>query len=295
MNSARPCAGATCSSPPAGATPIRGPDYWLGRNGKRPVRSFAAPWDSRPIRNPSLAALSDRAGPDLSPRGGAPAGEPGGPVRNRGDKTDLIVSPLDKLEEPPSLIRCGRRSSRGCQQVDLPEILLEIAARTGFTDAFTHLTERTARVEDLATSVCAVLLAEACNTGPEPSGPPGRPALRRDRLAWVDQNYLRDDTLIAANATLVAAQNRIALAQAWGGGEVASADGLRFVVPVRTVHAGPNPKYFGYRPRRHLVQPALRPCSGLNAITVPGTLRDSLILAGRGLGTANRTATHRRS
>jgi len=26
----------------------------------------------------------------------------------------------------------------------LPEILLEIAARTGFTDAFTHITERTA-------------------------------------------------------------------------------------------------------------------------------------------------------
>ena len=104
---------------------------------------------------------------------------------------------------------------------------------------------RTARVEDLATSVCAVLLAEACNTGPGPLVRRDIPALKRDRLAWVDQNYVREDTLIAANATLVAAQSRIALAQAWGGGEVASADGLRFVVPVRTVHAGPNPKYFG--------------------------------------------------
>ena len=27
--------------------------------------------------------------------------------------------------------------------------------------------------------------------------------------------------------------------------EVASADGIRFVVPVATVHVGPNPKYFG--------------------------------------------------
>ncbi|MGF6873038.1 TnpA family transposase [Paraburkholderia sp. MM5477-R1] len=49
---------------------------------------------------------------------------------------------------------------------------------------------------------------------------------------------------MAANATLVAAQNRIALAREWGGGDVASADGMRFVVPVRTVHAAPNPKYF---------------------------------------------------
>jgi TnpA family transposase len=30
-----------------------------------------------------------------------------------------------------------------------------------------------------------------------------------------------------------------------GGGEVASADGIRFVVPVATVHARPNPKYSG--------------------------------------------------
>ena len=35
------------------------------------------------------------------------------------------------------------------------------------------------------------------------------------------------------------------MARRWGGGDVASADGLRFVVPVRTIHTGPNPKCFG--------------------------------------------------
>lgn len=56
---------------------------------------------------------------------------------------------------------------------------------------------------------------------------------------------MRAETLTAANAVLVAAQNAIPLAHSWGGGEVASADGLRFTVPVRTIPAGPNPKYFG--------------------------------------------------
>jgi TnpA family transposase len=46
---------------------------------------------------------------------------------------------------------------------------------------------------------------------------------------------LRDETITAGNATLVAAQNRIALAHAWGGGEIASADGIRFVVFLTTV------------------------------------------------------------
>lgn len=97
-------------------------------------------------------------------------------------------------------------------------------------------------------------------------------------MAWVNQNYLRDDTLVAANAILVAAQNRVALAHAWGGGEVASADGMRFVVPVRTVHAGPNPKYSGFGRGVTWYNLLSDQCSGLNAITVPGTLRDSLIL-----------------
>jgi len=122
------------------------------------------------------------------------------------------------------------------------------------------------------------LLAEACNTGPEPLIRDDILALRRDRLSWVSQNFMRDDTIIAANAILVAAQNDIALAHAWGGGEVASADGMRFVVPVRSVHAGPNPKYFGFGRGVTWYNLLSDQCSGLNAITVPGTLRDSLIL-----------------
>ena len=60
-------------------------------------------------------------------------------------------------------------------------------------------------------------------------------ALSRSRLSWAKQNYVRADTLTAANAKLVAAQNDIDLVHAWGAGEVASADGLRFVVPIRTI------------------------------------------------------------
>jgi TnpA family transposase len=94
----------------------------------------------------------------------------------------------------------------------------------------------------------------------------------------VKQNFLRAETLTAANAALVAAQNGIKLAQSWGGGEVASADGLRFVVPVRTIHSGPNPRYFGRERGVTWYNLASDQYTGLNAITVPGTLRDSLNL-----------------
>jgi TnpA family transposase len=122
------------------------------------------------------------------------------------------------------------------------------------------------------------LVAEACNIGLEPLVRNDVPALRRSRLSWVTQHFLRSETLTAANACLVAAQNRIPVVQTWGGGEVASADGVRFVVPVRTLHAGPNPKYFGYEHGVTYYNLMSNQFTGLNAIVVPGTLRDSLFL-----------------
>ena len=124
-------------------------------------------------------------------------------------KDELIVSPLDKVEEPAALVALRTAIAGRLPRVDLPEILLEIAARTDFAVAFTHVSERAARVTDLGVSVCAVLLAEACNTGLEPLVRHETQSLRRDRLSWVSQNYLRDETLRAANARLVAAQTGI--------------------------------------------------------------------------------------
>jgi TnpA family transposase len=193
-------------------------------------------------------------------------------------KEELILSTLDKLDEPATLIALRKKVKERMPLVDLPEIILEIAARTEFTGAFTHVAESKARASELTTSLCAVLLAQACNTGFEPFTSQEIASLRRDRLVWVDQNYMRDETLVNANARLVSAQNKIALARVWGGGDVASADGMRFVVPVRTVHAAPNPHYFAMGRGITWYDLLSNQRTGLNAITVPGTLRDSLIL-----------------
>ena len=186
-------------------------------------------------------------------------------------KNELILSPLEKMEEPQSLMALRKAVADRLPRVDLPEILLEIAARAKFSESFTHITERMNRADGLTTSLCAVLLAEACNTGIEPLVCDDNHQLKRDRLSWVDQNYIRDETLMNANNQLVTEQNHIPLAQLWGGGEVASADGMRFVVPVRTVHAGPNPKYFGIGRGVTWYNLISDQFSGLNAITVPGT------------------------
>ena len=190
----------------------------------------------------------------------------------------LTLTGLDKLEEPPSLLKLRDAVLRRLPRVDLPELLLEIHARTGFAHAFTHISEGDARVADLPISLCAVLLAEACNIGLEPVVRSDIPALTRSRLSWVQQNYIRAETLTRANAHLVDTQATIPLAQAWGGGEVASADGLRFVVPVRTINAGPNRKYFNAERGVTYYNFTSDQFTGFHAIVIPGTLRDSMYI-----------------
>ena len=128
----------------------------------------------------------------------------------------LVVSNLDKLDEPPSLIALREQVAARLPRVDLPEVLLEVNTWTGFAEEFTHLSESNARAVDLTISVCAALIAEACNIGLAPLVRTDHPALTRDRLGWVLQNYIRADTLTAANARLVDYQTTLPLAQRWG-------------------------------------------------------------------------------
>ena len=61
-------------------------------------------------------------------------------IEEVGGDPDLVLSPLDKLEEPESLVALRAVEAR-MPRVDLPELVLEIQARTGFADAFCHASE----------------------------------------------------------------------------------------------------------------------------------------------------------
>ncbi len=190
----------------------------------------------------------------------------------------LKLSPLEKIDEPPSLLRLRELISARLPRIELPELILEVAERTRFTEALTHLSEKSARAEDIGISLCAVLMAEACNTGLEPLIQPDVRALTRDRLSWAAQHYIRDETITRANAMLVKAYNELPIINTWGDGTMAAADGMRFVVPVKSLHAGPNPKYFGQKKGVTWYNLLSDQLSGLNDLPVPGTLKDSLSL-----------------
>ena len=224
-----------------------------------------------------LASRLDRAWRQVAAR---LPDNPAARIERKGSRDELVLSPLDRIERPRSLVALQAGIAARMPRVDLPDVMLEIAARTGFADAFTHASERHARVEAFPLSLCGALIARACNIGFEPVIRADQPALSRTRLSWVCQNFFRPETIAAANARIVAAQNALPIAHVWGSGEVASADGIRFVAPGNAIHAGPNPRYFGAGRGITYYNLVSDQFTGLNAVVVPGTLRDSLLLLG---------------
>ncbi|HYR63479.1 MAG TPA: transposase, partial [Actinomycetota bacterium] len=188
------------------------------------------------------------------------------------------ASALAAIPDPPSLVDLRDRTEAMMPSVDIGELILEVMSwQPRFLQAFTAVSGGESRLEDLHISIAAVLTAQALNIGYGPVISPGVAALTRDRISHVDQSYVRADTLAPANAPLIEAQADIALARDhWGGGLVAAVDGIRFVVPVRSIDTRPNPKYFGRRRGATWLNLINDRGAGLAGMVVSGTARNSL-------------------
>ena len=197
-------------------------------------------------------------------------------VDDESGRARLMVSPLEALDVPESLTDLRDLVAAMLPRVDLPELLLEVHAWTGFLDEYQGVSGGAKRMRELALSVAAVLVAQACNVGLTPVVAEGHPALTRDRLGHVATNYLRAETHAAANSRLIAAQAGVPIAQSWGGGLLASVDGLRFVVPVQSITTAPNSKYFGRGRGLTWFNAVNDQVAGIGAIVISGTERDSL-------------------
>ena len=62
------------------------------------------------------------------------------------------------------------------------------------------------------------------------------------------------------------------------GTSPSTVDGMRFRVPVRSIHTGPNPRYFARGRGVTWLNYMTDQFAGLHAIVIPGTLRDSLMI-----------------
>jgi hypothetical protein len=189
----------------------------------------------------------------------------------------LHIERLEAIDEPASLIELRRDVNALLPRVDLPEVILEVMSwEPRFVAAFAAASGGQTRLADLHVTIAACLTAHSLNIGYSPIVKKGVPALERDRISHVNQNYLGTETYEPANGWLISAQTGIALAQAWGGGLVAGIDGMRFIVPIPSIYARPNRKYFGSKRGVTWLNMVNDQGSGLAAKVVSGTPGESL-------------------
>jgi TnpA family transposase len=197
-------------------------------------------------------------------------------IEHRKGRDEIVLTPLDADPEPASLVTLRGEVERLLPEVEIADLPLEVHGWTGFLDEYTHMAGAETREPGLPETLSALLVSEACNVGLTPVADETYPPLSRARLNWAAHNYLRSATHAAANARLVDYHTPLPLAQAWGGGEMASADGMRFVIPVATIHAAYNPRYFGRQRGSTLYSWMADTYTVFAQKLIPGTQRDSL-------------------
>ena len=145
-----------------------------------------------------------------------------------------------------------------------------------FPESLTALSGGAARMADLNVTAAAAPTGQALNIGYGPVCTPGVPALERRRIGHAGRTYLRAAGYTDANPHLIAQQAGLGFARALGGGMVAAIDGMRFVVPVPSLMARPNRKFFGPKRGMTWLNEISDQAFGIGYKTVAGTDRDCL-------------------
>lgn len=198
---------------------------------------------------------------------------------SRIEKDHLVVSNIRKKRETKEFQRLLKRVKELMPAIDLADLLMEINQRLDLTQYFYHISQNETRMTDLDISMMAVLLAEATNIGIGAVSKKNVASLKQGRLSYVRLNYERLETLVSANNCIVSSYNELIMANYWGDGTVASADGIRYVTPRKSIYSKANNKYYGKGNKGITYYNFISDhYIGFQGMVIPGTERDSLYI-----------------
>lgn len=160
------------------------------------------------------------------------------------EKGRLHLRQLEKAV-PEDVERLKKRVYEVLPHVPLADLLLEVDAWTGFLRHFTHLASKDTPVGTQKLELVAALMGMGMNLGLEKMAESCPYTYRQ--LSWSIDWHVREETLLAALASLDNFVLAAPLSSAWGDGTTSSSDGMRFQMGVQAVNAEYNAKYFHAR------------------------------------------------
>lgn len=141
------------------------------------------------------------------------------------EKEQLIITPLTNAV-PKNVDIFSRKVHSLLPRIKLTDLLVEVDSWTQFTKHFTHL-HSGEQVNDKVVLLSA-LLADGINLGLTRMADATQ-GMSFERLAWVADWYIRDETYSKALAEVVNFHTKVPFAAYWGDGTTSSSDGQRFI------------------------------------------------------------------
>lgn len=129
--------------------------------------------------------------------------------------------------------------------VEVPDLLRDVQAWTGFADQFTHV--RTGEGPHNVPAMLAGVLADATNLGPTRMAGASK-GISAHQIGWTRMFHARSETYRAAQARITDAHACHPHARLWGDGTTASADGQFFRASDRAAGRGDVNLHYGSEP-----------------------------------------------
>ena len=164
-----------------------------------------------------------------------------GPVRVD-EHGELIIGPLSAEDLPTEVEELRAELTALLPFAPLASVLIELDARTGFLDCFTHAGGATPRSRELKRNLLGVIISQATNLGL--SRMADATGIGYDTLAWTAEWYVREDTLRAANLAIIGYHQQLPMTAVFGGGTLSSSDGQRFPTKGKSITARALSRYF---------------------------------------------------
>jgi hypothetical protein len=151
----------------------------------------------------------------------------------------------DKVIVPPAVTAVQKMIDTRLPLIRIEQLLMEVDRLTQFSRHFTPVQGHQARPPQFYRTLIAALLSQATNLGVV-SMSASVQGLTVDMLRRVLRDYIREETLTAANAAIVNRHHALPLSALHGTGTLSSSDAQRFGIRASSLLASYYPRYYGY-------------------------------------------------
>jgi TnpA family transposase len=157
----------------------------------------------------------------------------------------LKLKRYDKIALPPSVTTLQKVINSRLPLIRIEQLLMEVDHLTGFSRHFTPLQGHQSRPPHFYKTLLAALISQATNLGVVSMSASVKDTTV-DMLRHVLHDFVREETLTAANAEIVNRHHELPLSAVHGTGTLSSSDAQRFGMRASSLLASYYPRYYGY-------------------------------------------------